>query len=77
MPDIVEVLLALGADMDTSIGVEYERLWPGHGSTALRVVLGTGTFYERVWKVLDDDGIRFSEILLGHRADTTRDRLKA
>jgi ankyrin repeat protein len=64
---IVRFLLQHGADVQASTG-RSERYYPGHGPTALHVVLDTGTFYGRPGAPLDKGRLEIAQMLVDRGA---------
>ncbi|KAL0257966.1 hypothetical protein SLS55_007134 [Diplodia seriata] len=68
--EAVALLLARGVDVDASTGVEWRSYNAGHGPSALRIALDTGTFYGRVGSALDGRRLRVAEMLVEAGAAT-------
>jgi ankyrin repeat protein len=64
---IVRFLLQHGAYVQASTGLS-ERDYPGHGPTALHVVLDTGEFYYRPGKPLDEGRLDVAQMLVDRGA---------
>ncbi|KAL1641063.1 hypothetical protein SLS58_006335 [Diplodia intermedia] len=68
--EAVALLLAKGVDVDAGTGVVATGFNAGHGPSALRIALDTGTFYGRVGAALDGGRLRVAEMLVEHGAST-------
>ncbi|KAJ5206626.1 hypothetical protein N7491_002759 [Penicillium cf. griseofulvum] len=65
--DIVEILLDLGVDIHASTKVDTKNIAfasPGHGPTALHLVLDTGVYYYRQGEVLSEDRLKIAQLLV-------------
>lgn len=72
--EIVRLLLEQGADIHASTGC-FNTAYPGHGPTALHIVLDTKTFYNRTGKPLDERRLEIAQMLVdkGARVDGVAD----
>jgi hypothetical protein len=61
--EIVEILLDLGVDVHASTK-NHHSYTPGHGPTALHLVLDTGVYYYRQGEALSEDRLKIAQLLV-------------